>query len=184
MSPAPSGGAPQGPVASAPTPSPTGPDGLVGRVWARIGSLVGELAKFGTVGVVSLIVDVGLFNLLLSGAHAPLHGKPLTAKAVSMCVATVVAYLGNRFWSFRHRAKPGKREVVLFFALNLVGLGIQEAALALSHYTLGLTGALADNISANVIGLGLATTFRFWSYRRFVFAEVDDPLAATYAHTL
>ena len=43
------------------------------------------------------------------------------------------------------------------------------ACLAISHYALGFTSPLADNIAANVVGLGLATAFRFWSYRRWVF---------------
>jgi hypothetical protein len=38
-----------------------------------------------------------------------------------------------------------------------------------SHYALGFTSPLGDNIAANVVGLGLATAFRFWSYRRWVF---------------
>jgi hypothetical protein len=40
-----------------------------------------------------------------------------------------------------------------------------------SHYVLGYESALADNISANVIGLVLGTTFRFWSYHNWVFPE-------------
>ena len=38
----------------------------------------------------------------------------------------------------------------------------------------GLKGPIADNVSANVIGLGLGTLFRFWSYRRWVFPEDAD----------
>jgi putative flippase GtrA len=34
---------------------------------------------------------------------------------------------------------------------------------------LGLTSRLADNISANVVGVGLGTVFRFVTYKRFVF---------------
>jgi len=55
--------------------------------------------------------------------------------------------------------------------LNAVGLGIALSCLWTSHYLLGLDSPLADNISANVIGLFLGTTFRFWSYRRWVFRE-------------
>ena len=47
--------------------------------------------------------------------------------------------------------------------------------LVLSHDVLGLTSRLDDNISANVIGLGLATAFRFWSYRTFVFGASETP---------
>jgi len=42
----------------------------------------------------------------------------------------------------------------------------------------GFTSALADNISANVVGLGLGTLFRFWSYRKWVFPEIDHGDAA------
>ena len=42
--------------------------------------------------------------------------------------------------------------------------------LALSHDVLGLTSRLADNISANLVGLALGTVFRYLTYKRFVFA--------------
>jgi putative flippase GtrA len=55
-----------------------------------------------------------------------------------------------------------------------VGLLISVACLWFSHYALGFTSLLADNISANFVGLGLGTLFRFWSYRKWVFPEVED----------
>ena len=119
------------------------------------------------------MVDIGLFNLLLY--FGPLDGKPLTAKVVSVAAATTVAYFGNRFWTFKHRGRTSfAREYMLFFALNGVAMLIAVGCLWVSHYALGFESALADNISANVIGLGLGTMFRFWSYRKFVFPEVDD----------
>jgi putative flippase GtrA len=134
----------------------------------RLSHLVRELVKFGVVGGVAFIVDVGLFNVLL---HAT--DKPLTSKTISTVAATTVAYAGNRVWTFRRRAHTGvRREYVLFFLLNGVGLAIALACLAVSHYLLDLTGRVADNIAANVVGLGLGTIFRFWSYRRWVFPEL------------
>ena len=148
---------------------------LLRSLYARVEHLVHEVAKFGAVGLVALVVDVGLFNLLCYGASSPLHGKVLTAKIVSVCVATTVAYFGNRYWTFRHRGRTSfHREYLLFFVLNGVGLAISVGCLWFSHYALGFTSALADNISANVIGLGLGTLFRFWSYRRWVFPEDAD----------
>jgi putative flippase GtrA len=144
----------------------------VRSLYARVQHLVHEVAKFGTVGMIALVVDVGLFNLLCYGVSSPLHGKVLTAKIVSVCVATTVAYFGNRYWTFRHRGRTTfHREYLLFFLLNGVGLAISVGVLWFSHYALGFTSALADNLSANVIGLGLGTLFRFWSYRRWVFPE-------------
>ncbi len=152
---------------------------LVLRTYDRLQTVVHELMKYGVVGGVAFVVDVGTFNALqYAGGSGPLHGRPLVAKVVSVVLATTVAYLGNRHWTFRHRGRSElRREYTLFFALNLVGLGIALSCLGLSHYVLGFTGALADNVAANVVGLALATTFRFWSYRRFVFpARVVEEL--------
>jgi putative flippase GtrA len=93
-------------------------------------------------------------------------------------VATTVAYVGNRQWTFRHRERQGMRkEYLLFFGFNAVGLAIALGCLGTSHYLLDLTSPLADNVSANVIGMALGTVFRFWAYRRFVFVEADAPPA-------
>jgi putative flippase GtrA len=152
----------------------------VAALWLSVQALVREIAKFGVVGLVALVVDVGIFNLLTLGSFSD---RPLTAKVISVVVATTVAYFGNRYWTFRHRGRRGiTREYVLFFVLNGVALLIALGCLWFSHYALGLTSALANNISANVVGLALGTLFRFWSYRTWVFPaipqdEADQELA-------
>ena len=133
-----------------------------------------ELLRFGLVGLAGYLVDVSVFNLLrYAGGAGPLYDKPLTAKALSVTVATLVTYAGHRHWTWRGRGRADvRREYALFFLLNAVGLGIALLCLFVSHYALALTSPLADNLSANVVGLGLGTAFRFWSYRRFVFRPV------------
>jgi putative flippase GtrA len=134
-------------------------------------ALLPEASKFLTVGGLAYVVDVGTFNLLRSIAEiSPLSAKPLTAKVIAASLATLVAYLGNKNWTYATRTgrKP-QQEIILFFGFNLIAIGIAVGCLAISHYALGLTSPLADNISANVIGVGLGTLFRFYSYRRWVF---------------
>ncbi len=140
----------------------------------RSSHLLNELGKFGVVGAVCYVIDVVIFNLVRNGT-----GEPITAKVISTVIATTFAFLGNRFWTWRHHERSGlRREYGLYFGFNLVGLGISLACLWLSHYGLGavwpgvFTTKLADNISANVIGVGLASTFRFWAYRRYIFRPV------------
>lgn len=136
----------------------------------------GELSRFGTVGVAAFVIDVGLFNLLVHvGSPGVLADKPLTAKVIASVVATVFAYQVNREWTWKDRSRRGFwREYSLYFLLNAVGLGITLLPLAVSRYLLGLDSALADNVAANVIGIGLGTLFRFWSYRRWVFPVVEE----------
>ena len=132
-----------------------------------------ELLAFAVVGGLGYLVDVGVFNLLrYAGDPGVLEHKPLTAKAISVAAATVVTYVGNRHWTWRHRAwSSTHREFAVFVVLNLVAMAIALACLATSHYVLGFTGPVSDNVSANVVGLVLGTGFRFWAYRRWVFRE-------------
>jgi putative flippase GtrA len=135
-------------------------------------TLIAQLARFGVVGAVGFVVDVGVFNLLrgtlLDPAH--IHEGPVLAKVISTSLAIVVNWLGNRYWTFRKEArKHPASEAVEFFVVSLVGMGIGLGCLWISHYVLGYTSQLADNISANVIGLGLGTVFRFALYRWWVF---------------
>lgn len=135
------------------------------RAYRGLHHVAREIMKFGVVGGVAYVVDVAVFNLALHASE-----KPLTSKTISTVVATTVAYAGNRWWTFRHRSRASlRREYVLFFVLNGVGLLIALACLAVSHYLLGFTSKIADNIAANGVGLVLGTIFRFWSYRKFVF---------------
>ncbi|WP_435199742.1 GtrA family protein [Janibacter sp. GS2] len=143
-----------------------------GRRRGRVGRLVDtiwhEMAKFGLIGAVSFIIDLGGMNLL---THTVLEGKVTTARVLSGVAATLFAWFGNRSWTFRHRrSRPAHHEVTLFFLVNGLALAISTLCLVISHYGLDLTTRLADNV-ATIIGIGLGTLFRFWAYRRFVFAN-------------
>ena len=148
---------------------------LRGRIEARIRGLFAELAKFGTVGAISFLVDIAIFNAVLL-----VLDKPLTAKVISTLFSATNAFLLNRAWSFKHRQRTTvRREYGLFFVLNVIGLAIALVCLGVSHYVLGFESRLADNVAANGVGLVLGTLFRFWSYRRFVWAAPDDVAAAS-----
>ena len=129
-----------------------------------------ELGKFFGVGLMAYLVAVGGFNLLVHLDSAPLKSKPLTASILSGALSILVAYFGNRHWTWKERQRSGSsREITLFFLINLISHSFTVICLAISRYILGLDSAVADNISANIIGVGLGTLFRFWSYRTIVF---------------
>ena len=136
----------------------------------------GELARFGSVGAVAYVVDVGLFNLLRFGPGEVLADKPLTAKIIAAGFATLVAWVGNRYWTFAsQRTGTPLRELVAFFAVNGLGMAAAVGCLAFSHYVLGLTSPLADNIAGNVVGVAVGTVIRYLAYRTFVFTGTTAP---------
>jgi putative flippase GtrA len=146
------------------------------RLRDAVGTVFHEIAKFGVVGAVNFVLDVGIFNLLLLG---PLEQKVTTAKIISTSVAIVSSYFMNRHWTWRHmqRAHPG-RELPLFMAISVVGLLIAIGCLDFSHYVLGFTGKLADNIAANGFGLVIGMAWRFWAFKRWIFLPVENDAAA------
>ena len=154
---------------------------LVGRLWH---GTMAYAVKFGVVGLIGLVIDIALFNALrlgLFGADGWAQSA-LGAKTISTSVAIVFNWLGNRYWTFRrHRRRNYVREFAEYLIVSIGGMAISLACLWLSHHVLGFTSLLADNIASNVVGLGLGTAFRYWSYRRFVFRAdpVADPSAGS-----
>lgn len=135
-------------------------------------SLLTQLLRFAAVGGVGLVVDVAVFNLLRLTVFSPenLHEGPVLAKVVSTSLAIIVNWIGNRYWTFGpHRRPQAWREGLEFALVSIGGMLIGLACLWFSHYVLGYTSLLADNISSNVVGLALGTAFRFWLYRTWVF---------------
>lgn len=165
-------------------PSPAAQNGTAGaekRIFgsgflprALTESRLWELFCFGFVGGVAFIVDVGLFNLLRFGPGELLEAKPLTAKVISVVVATLVSWVGNRYLTFSARRTENRiKELIGFGIVNVGGLLIALGCLWFSHYILEFTSPLADNISGNVVGLILGMVFRYFAYRHLVFTKKD-----------
>lgn len=142
------------------------------RMGSRLRRLAGEAAKFGTVGAFGFLVNFVVFNLCVQ-----VFGLAVVRSGV---IATVIAigtnYIGNRHWTYRQCDKNRRsRELTLFLLFSGMGLLLENGVLALSHYGFGFTSALADNVAKNIVGLGLGTVFRFWSYRTWVFKALPLP---------
>jgi len=141
----------------------------------RVQRLLGEVTKFLTVGGVATLVAFVLFNALVHGYFAgpgPLNRQPILAFVIANTIGMLVSYRGSRSWAFRHRKTVGAAGGrVAYFVINTVSMAIPLGCLAISRYALGLTDPFSDNISANVVGLGLGTAARFWAFRRFIFVS-------------
>ncbi|OMH23817.1 hypothetical protein BKD30_10590 [Tersicoccus phoenicis] len=160
-----------------------GMQALVERFRGLFSMLMREILKFGTVGAVGYVINNGVWFLLV---HGPMQDSYAKARVVSGIVATLFAWVANRYWTFRHKRQPNKvRELVQFLVINAIGVGIEAGCVWFTVYVLGLTDTTSSFIAGGVIGLGLGTIFRFIAYRYWVFsaelnAEPDfaDDIAA------
>jgi putative flippase GtrA len=146
-------------------------------LFERVRHLFHEIAKFGVVGIVGFVITEVGFNL----CHFDLKLGLFTSNAIATVVATAATFVGNKFWTFRHRAGHGTtRETVLFFVLNGVGMLIQYAAVWICEDGFGVKDKLLINV-AFLGGICVATVFRFWSYRKWVWHSLaaEPPVEAS-----
>lgn len=140
-----------------------------------------NVAAFLVVGIVGFVVDAAVYNILVFfrwtgwswstlDGHGVLFSHPLPAKIIAIGVATLVTYVGNRYWVFTGRRDDGHvRHLALYTAVNVVAIGLQLACLGFSRYVLSLDSPLADNLSGTLIGQIVAVVFRYWAYDTLVF---------------
>lgn len=153
----------------------TGEVDVIRDFYSRSRVLIHEITKFGIVGVLAFVITIGLTNALHSGAKM----SGVESTTIATVVATIFAFFGNRHWAFKHRSGHGfGREGTLFVFFNGIGLVIQVGVVAIAQHGFGQRGSLALNV-ALVIGVGIATLFRLFSYHRWVFnAPPAGPPAA------
>ncbi|GAA0427822.1 GtrA family protein [Leifsonia naganoensis] len=133
--------------------------------------LLPQLIKFGAVGAVGFVVNLAVFNGLMLTVLAGVPHKTLIATAIATLVAIGTNWVGNRYWAFsQNRQANTAREGAEFFIVSLAGMAIPLLCVWVSHYLLGFTSLLADNIANNVVGLALGMVFRFGFYRWWVFS--------------
>jgi putative flippase GtrA len=135
-------------------------------LYERFRLLIHEGSKFLVIGAVGFVVTLGTANAL----HGIGRYKAIT---IATILATVITYLGNRYWSFRHRQGQGEvRDSVIFFVLNGIGLLIYYGCIGLTDLA-GLGKSKFWYNVAIIVGTGLGTLFRFWSYRKWVWIAKD-----------
>ncbi|MFL5999446.1 MAG: GtrA family protein [Streptomyces sp.] len=135
---------------------------------SRWGKLYREIAKFGMVGASGFIVNLAVFNLV----RTVTDWQTVRASVLATVVAILSNYLGLRYFAYRNREQEDRnsrrKELTLFLIFSAIGLVIENSVLYVTTYGLGWDGTLATNVS-KFLGIGVATLFRFWSYRTWVF---------------
>jgi len=141
--------------------------GSVRGLYERFRHLIHEGSKFLVIGAVGTVITFGVANAL----------NPIgryKAITIATILATVFTFLGNRYWTFKHREGQGTtRDSIVFFVLNGIGLLIYYGCIGLTD----LAGQGKSKVWYNValvVGTGLGTLFRFWSYRKWVWVAPDE----------
>jgi len=157
----------------------TAPPAPRSAVRQRFDRLVREVAKFGAVGGAGLLVNLLVFNLVRHVTDL----QVVRASVIATVVAIIFNYLGFRYFTYRDREKGRRtKELGLFLLFSAVGLVIENGVLYAATYGFGWDSPLQSNIF-KFLGIGIATLFRFWSYRTWVFRALPAEEAAAGAES-
>ncbi|WP_054680471.1 GtrA family protein [Microbacterium sp. No. 7] len=136
----------------------------------RIKRLAALGSRFLTVGALSTLIEIAVFNLL----HYTMGVDLVSAKIIASLVALVNAYFGNRQWTFRDRARRRRWvELTLFLLVNaactalgalLMWVGVELAQAILDR----TVGPFVVN-AVNIVSIVIVVFVRFVLYHKLVF---------------
>ncbi len=124
-------------------------------------ALLAKFLKFGVVGGSGVAVDF-LFTWIFK---EKLRVQKYVANALGFCIAATSNWYLNRIWTFESQNGEVLREFVDFFAVSLIGLGINSLVLWL------LTDKLKWNFYLAKLGaIGVTTVWNFVANYIYTFA--------------
>ncbi len=118
----------------------------------------GEVVRFGFVGGINTLVDIGVFSLVV------IIGVPrVPAQVAGYLAGTINSFFWNKHFTFRDKGHTNITKLVFFLAVNAVSLGASSVGI----FLLPLMGMPLWMAKGCVTFLSLA--INFLGYRFFVF---------------
>ncbi len=105
---------------------------MAARLFRNHGA-ISEMLKFGSVGLMTNIIDYSIFTLLI----LVLDFVATYAHIASYCVAAIFSFLANRNWTFRALQASLSYQVGMFIIANIIGLA--GSSWLVSHLSAALT---------------------------------------------
>ena len=128
------------------------------------GLLTREVLTFGAVSVGTTLMDFAVFNLLISTTAL----TPVASNTISYSAGVVVSYLLNKHLTFRDGGRDNRgHEMALFLIINVVGLALNNGAIALVAREFGRSTLILD---AGKLVAGIGTwVLKFVMFKRWVY---------------
>ena len=146
--------------------------GVCSRVEVRQVSARGrvtQIVAFGAISIGTTALDFLIFNLLVFSNRV----APVVANTISYGAGIVASYALNRQITFAGGGRDKRsHELGLFVAINIVGLGLNNAAVGLATATAGESALLLNG--AKLAAGALVWVFKFVGFKRWVYPTRSD----------
>ena len=143
-------------------------------------SLARQIVRFALIGGSNVVIDFGVYNLLLVVAPSRNPDTLVVYNTIAVICALTNSYFWNKSWTFRSQRLSGSgpvrlwRERLLFVAQGVLNVVVNDLVLAGVTVVLNrndlLSAYLANNL-AKVVGVLVASSVSFLAMRFVVFAS-------------
>lgn len=129
-----------------------------------------QLSKFGLVGGLNFLIDLGVLNFLIAASDM-VSGLPAAAfKAVAFLVAMTSSFLWNKFWTFRSLSiERVGLQFAEFFVVSAVGIGINVGVFAAVNDFIGPPPAIPPRAWASAAAAAAAAVGLIWNFFGYKF---------------
>lgn len=125
----------------------------------KINKLINQILRFGIVGGVAFVIDYSILYILTEFGGI----DSLISAAIAFTISVIFNYIASIKWVFDVNKKQTKKDVIIFFGLSIIGLGINELIIY-----------IGNNINIHYMISKLASTFIVMIYNfitRKIFIE-------------
>lgn len=145
--------------------------------------LTKQVGKFGIVGIINTLVDIGIFNVL----KFVFGFTTVIANIISVSAAIVNSYVWNKRWTFHDKDKNISKQFIVFVVLSIGGLIINtivllfltsnwtypsDLAVKIVHF-IKLNTVFSDNFVffnfAKACAILFSMVWNFITYKKFAF---------------
>ncbi len=120
-----------------------------------------QFVKFAVVGAIGTVVDMSILVLLkeVGGLNVYL------ANACSFTAAVLNNYTLNSRWTFGDQDKEHGRQIVQFFIVSAIGLGLSSILLYFFHDVMDLHYLIAKAVAILIVLFWNFSANRLWTFR-------------------
>src|SRR3989344_7161699 len=123
-----------------------------------------QFVKFGIVGGLNSMLDLGILNLLIHSTGIATGLYFSFFKTVSFSIAVTNSYFWNKYWTFHSEETPRTVEFFKFLMVNLVGLGINVGSASFVVNVLGAPAGVSPALWANIGAMSSVFVSLFWNF--------------------
>lgn len=122
---------------------------------------VRQFVKFAIVGTIGTVVDISILVFLKEVVGLSVY----VANTFSFTAAVINNYTWNTLWTFADQEREHRRQLIQFFIVSVVGLGLSQLLLYFFHDVLNQHYLVAKCLAILIVLFWNFTANRFWTFK-------------------